>query len=96
MTPIESWINELVQKKVEEEIRKMKASLAIEPSNIKPVYTTKEMLKLLDVDPKTLKKYINEGLLSSTHPFDKRFFLHQDLMDFLLNKNIREEAFNIK
>ena len=54
------------------------------------------MLKLLDVDPKTLKKYINEGLLSSSHPFDKRFFLHQDLMDFLLNENIREEAFNIK
>jgi hypothetical protein len=96
MTPIESYINELVQQKVEEEIRKMKPNLAIEPDNIKPVYTNKEMLQLLGVDPKTLKKYRDEGLLGFSHPFGKFLYSYQDLMNFLMNKNIRCEAFNIK
>lgn len=96
MTPIESYINELVQKKVEEEISKMKPNLAIGQDNIKPVYTNKEMLQLLGVDPKTLKKYRDEGLISYSQPFGKYIYSYQDLMNFLMNKNIRYEAFNIK
>ena len=96
MTPIDDYINELVQKKVDEAIRKMKPNLAVEPDNIKPVYTNKEMLQLLGVDQKTLKKYRDDGYLSFTHIKDKYFYTNQDLMNFLMNKSIRYEAFNIK
>lgn len=96
MTPIDDYINELVQKKVDEAIRKMKPNLAVEPDNIKPVYTNKEMLQLLGVDQKTLKKYRDDGYLSFTQIKDKYFYTNQDLMNFLMNKSIRYEAFNIK
>ena len=96
MGMIENYINTLVKEEVKKAIDEMKQSQIIKSDNAKPVYTTKEMLELLDVDHKTLKKYIDNGLLSSTHPFDKRFYTYQDLMAFLMNKNIREEAFNIK
>ena len=96
MDIIEDYIKKAVQEEVKKAMVEMKQNLMAMPDNIKPVYTTKEMLKLLDVDPKTLKKYRDEGLLSSTHPYDKHFYTHQDLMNFLMNKNIRCEAFNIK
>lgn len=96
MTPIESYINELVQKKIEEEIRKMKPNLTVEPDNIKPVYTNKEMMQLLGVDPKTLKKYRDDGYLGFSHINDKYFYTHQDLVNFLMNESIRFEPYRFK
>ena len=66
------------------------------PDNAKPVYTDKDIMEMLHIDRKTLKKYRDEGLIGYTHPHDKYFYSHQDLMDFMANENIRYDAFNIK
>lgn len=91
---IEMIINNLIQKKVEETVNNMLSVLFAETSNYKPVYTNKEMMDLLDIDQKTLKKYRDEGWLGYTHPYDKYYYSHDDLLNFLMNKDIRYEAFN--
>ena len=93
---IEEHIDKVVQERVEAVLNKWLADQAIPSSNSKEVYTDKEMMELLHIDRKTLKKYRDEGLLSYTHPFDKYYYSKDDLQRFLLNKNIRYEAFNIK
>lgn len=87
---IDNYINEAIDKKFNDLL------LPIASPNEKPVYTNKEMMQLLDVDAKTLKKYRDEGLLGYSHPHDKYFYTHRDLEDFLMNKKIRCEAFNAK
>lgn len=96
MGMFEEYINKVVQEEVKKAIGNMNQGQIIESDNAKPVYTNAEMMQLLGVDPKTLKKYRDDGLLGFTHPGDKYFYTHQDLVNFLMNKTIRYEAFNIK
>jgi predicted site-specific integrase-resolvase len=96
MSVIEDYINNLVKEEVKKALGEMKQSQTVVPDKTKPVYTEKDMIEMLQIDRKTLKKYRDEGLLGCAHPFDKRFYSPKDLEDFLMNKNIRYEAFNIK
>lgn len=98
---VNHMIDELIEKKIEEKVSEairdaLDRQIGICQGNYKPVYTNSEMMELLDIDPKTLKKYRDDGLLGFTHPGDKYFYSYQDLLDFLMNKNIRYEAFNVK
>ena len=94
MAVIEEYINNYINEAIEKKLKDL--LLAIATPNVKPVYTNKEMIKLLDVDAKTLKKYRDEGLLGFSHPYDKYYYTHQDLVKFLMNKSIRYEPFRAK
>lgn len=96
MMSIDEYIETLIAEKVEAEVEKRMSQQATLSVNSKPVYTDKEMMELLHIDRKTLKKYRDEGLLSYTHPYDKYYYSQEDLQHFLANKSIRYEAFNIK
>ena len=63
----------------------------------KVVYTNKEVLELLDINPKTLKKYRDNGWLGSigyTQYGDKFYYTLDDLMQFI--KGEHQEAFALK
>lgn len=92
---IEEHIAKVVQEQVKAEVSKYLTNQSLTASNGKEVYTDKEMMELLHIDRKTLKKYRDEGLLSYTHPFDKYYYSKDDLQKFLLNDKIRYEAFNV-
>lgn len=94
MAVIEEYINKYINEAIEKKLKDL--LLAIATPNVKPVYTNKEMMQLLDVDAKTLKKYRDEGLLGFSHPYDKYYYTHQDLEKFLMNKDIRYEPFRAK
>lgn len=94
MTSIDAYIEQVISEKVEAEIKRRLEQQATLPVNTKPVYTDREIMEMLHIDRKTLKKYRNEGLLSYTHPFDKYYYSNDDLQKFLLNPKIRYEAFN--
>ena len=96
MMSIEEHIEKVVQERVEAELKKWLTNQTLSSSNDKVVYTEKEMMELLHIDRKTLKKYRDEGLISYTHPFDKYYYSRDDLQSFLMNKKIRYDAFNIK
>lgn len=51
----------------------------------KPVYTRDDILEMLKVDSKTLKKYMDEGLLGYSEPVPggRVFFSSRDLEQFL-------------
>lgn len=61
----------------------------------KPVYTREEMLEILRVDSKTLKKYMDEGLLGYSEPVPggRVFFSPEDLKQFLTGTH--KDAFAI-
>ena len=94
MTVIEEYINNCINEAIDKKLDAILFSKTI--GNEKPVYTNKEMMQMLDVDQKTIKKYRDEGLLGYSHPYDKYFYTHRDLENFLLNKSIRYEPFNAK
>lgn len=94
MAVIEEYINNYINEAIEKKLNDL--LLAMATPNVKPVYTNKEMMQLLDVDAKTLKKYRDEGLLGFSHPYDKYYYTHQDLVKFLMNKSIRYEPFRAK
>lgn len=96
MAVIDDYINNYIDKAIEKKLDEIINCLPKDPDNKKAVYTNKEMMQLLDVDAKTLKKYRDEGLLGFSHPYDKYFYSHRDLENFLMNKNIRYEPFNTK
>ena len=64
--------------------------------NNKPIYTRDEVLKLLDVDAKTLKRYQDEGLIAYSQPIagGKVFFTAKDIDEFMANSH--NEAFYFK
>lgn len=79
----------LIRKVVQEEIavqydNEVKASK-------KALYTNKEMLELLDVNPKTLKKYRDNGWLGYSQMGDKFYYTSNDLALFLAKTH--QEAF---
>ena len=94
MAVIDDYINNYIDKAIEKKLDDLLLSMA--SKNEKPVYTNKDMMQLLGVSAKTLKKYRDEGLLGFSHPHDKYFYTHRDLENFLMNKNIRYEPFNTK
>ena len=96
MASIDDYIERLITEKVAAEVKRRLEQQAPLSVNSKPVYTDKDMMEMLHIDRKTLKKYRDEGLLSYTHPYDKYHYSHEDLQHFLANESIRYEAFNIK
>lgn len=96
MTSIDAYIEQVISEKVAEEVKRRMEQQVPLSVNPKPVYTDRDMMEMLQIDRKTLKKYRDEGLLSYSHPYDKYFYSHDDLQHFLANENIRYEAFNIK
>jgi len=60
----------------------------------KVIYTNKEVLELLDINPKTLKKYRDNGWLGFTQYADKFYYSIEDLMQFM--KGGHQEAFALK
>ena len=94
MAVIDDYINNYIDKAIEKKLDDLMLSMA--STNEKPVYTNKDMMQLLGVSAKTLKRYRDDGLLGFSHPRDKFFYTYQDLENFLMNKNIRYEPFNTK
>ena len=94
MAVIDDYINNYIDKAIEKKLDDLLLSMA--STNEKPVYTNKDMMQLLGVSAKTLKRYRDDGLLGFSHPRDKFFYTHQDLENFLMNKSIRYEPFHIK
>lgn len=96
MAVIDDYINNYIDKAIEKRIGEIINRLSEASDNKKVVYTNKDMMQILDVDQKTLKKYRDEGLLGFSHPHDKYFYTHRDLENFLMNKSIRYEPFRTK
>ncbi|MBQ7855204.1 MAG: helix-turn-helix domain-containing protein [Muribaculaceae bacterium] len=59
-----------------------------------PVYSSKDLMRILDVKEATLKKYRDNGLLGYSKVGDKFWYTQKDLDSFLTNPNHRYEAFN--
>lgn len=78
---------------IEQVIHKTISKLNI---NYKPVYTRDEMLKLLGVDSKTLKRYQDEGLIGYSQPIagGKVFFSAKDLDEFMANSHNKAFYYN--
>ena len=89
MDTLDVIINQLIEEKVKaqmgEYIANQMLSVTETPKFEKPLYTNKEMLELLDVDPKTLKSYRDEGLLPFTMHGSKYFYSQDDLRTFMLS-----------
>ena len=62
--------------------------------NSTPIYTSKELMRILNVKESTLRKYREDGLLGYSKSGDKIWYTQKDLDDFLYNPNNRFEAFN--
>ena len=54
----------------------------------KPLYTNKEMMKMLDCNDKTLRKYRNDGYLSYVRVGDKIYYTVDDICQFIKNNHI--------
>ena len=54
----------------------------------KPIYTNKEMMKMLDCNDKTLRKYRNDGYLSYVRVCDKIYYTVDDICQFIKNNHI--------
>ena len=52
-------------------------------NDMKIVYTNKELMKLLECDSSTLRKYREDGMLSYSRVRDKIYYTEQDIKDFL-------------
>jgi hypothetical protein len=53
----------------------------------KPLYTNKEMMKMLDCNDKTLRKYRNDGYLSYVRVGDKIYYTVDDMCQFIKNNH---------
>ena len=54
----------------------------------KVFYTNKEMMKMLDCNDKTLRKYRNDGYLSYVRVCDKIYYTVDDICQFIKNNHI--------
>ena len=79
----------LIRKVVHEELDT--AQDCLNKASQKPLYTNKELLELLDVNSKTLKKYRDNGWLGYSQAGDKFFYSADDLNHFL--SMTHQEAF---
>ena len=61
---------------------------AIAAMMTKPFYTNKEMMKMLDCNDKTLRKYRNDGYLSYVRVCDKIYYTVDDICQFIKNNHI--------
>lgn len=79
----------LIRKVVQEELDT--AQNCMNKASQKPCYTNNEMLELLHVNSKTLKKYRDNGWLGYSQAGDKFFYSADDLKLFL--SKTHQEAF---
>ncbi len=58
-------------------------------SKCKPVYTRREVMQMLAIDSKTLKRYQDEGLIGYSQPIagGKVFFTAKDIDEFMANSH---------
>ena len=63
-------------------------------SKLKPVYTNRTIMELLDINTTTLKKYRDQGLLGYSRIDDKFFYTAEDVYTFL--KNTHYDPFGMK
>lgn len=93
---IEEQIRQMVQEQVKVEMEAYLANQSVTNYETKEIYTNRDVMEMLQIDTKTLKKYRDDGLLGFSHPYDKYFYTRDDLQKFMMNKAIRNEPFNIK
>lgn len=60
----------------------------------KAVYTSKELLKLLDISTVTLKKWRNRGYISYTQVGSTYYYSAKDLEEFLNNNHNQAYAYD--
>lgn len=65
---------------MKEELTSLRSALALS----KPVYSHKELMVLLDVSTKTIRKWRDQDLLSYSKIGDTYLYSRQDVEDFLL------------
>ena len=53
----------------------------------KPLYTNKEMMKMLECNDKALRKYRNDGYLSYVRVGDKIYYTVDDICQFIKNNH---------
>lgn len=80
---LNQMIDERVKAVMDEFIANQSLSVKDTPRYEKPLYTNKEMMEMLDVDPKTLKSYRDGGLLPFTMHGSKYFYSLEDVKKFL-------------
>ncbi|MCI5718228.1 MAG: helix-turn-helix domain-containing protein [Alistipes sp.] len=82
----------LIRTVVQEELGS--AQDCLNKASQKPLYTNKEMLELLDVNSKTLKKYRDNGWLGYSQVGDKFYYSADDLNSFLAKTHQDAFAWN--
>ena len=94
-TTFDSIIKQLIEAEVKSQVAAYmkEANSASEVAMWKPFYTNQEIMEMLDVDPKTLRNYRNEGLLGFTQQGSKYYYSAEDIQAFM--KNGYHRAFNI-
>lgn len=97
---METTFDKIIKQLIEAEVRSQLAaymkeanSASCEVARWKPFYTNQEIMEMLDVDPKTLRNYRNEGLLGFTQQGSKYYYSAEDIQAFM--KNGYHEAYNI-
>lgn len=63
-------------------------------SKLKPVYTNRTIMELLDINTTTLKKYRDQGLLGYSQVDSKFFYTAEDVYTFLRNTHSAPFGFN--
>ncbi len=59
----------------------------------KPVFTSDDLMRLLNVKENTLRNYRDNGYLGYTRLGDKIWYTQQDVLKFLNNPKLRHEQF---
>lgn len=87
-------IRNLIKAEVEKQVSLRMKELRPNSSDLwKPIYTNEEVLEMLNVDPKTLKWYRDNGKLGFAQQRSKYYYTAEDIKAFISNGY--HEAFNI-
>lgn len=83
---LDKFIRNLIEKEVEKQMSLHMQEIQTATAELwKPVYTNQEVLNLLQVDPKTLKWYRDNGKLAFSQERSKFFYTAEDIKAFLSN-----------
>jgi len=92
---IEKIIDSRISEKLEQFRKEQKQKEASEElPKTKLVYTNKELLEMLNVTPRTLKKYRDEGLLAFSRNGDKFYYTEDDIQEFLTRNHYTAFAYS--
>lgn len=85
-------LKDIIRKVIQEELINTQNNAKI--ITHKPLYTNKEILALLNVNTKTLKKYRDNGWLGYSQVGDKFYYSADDINSFLTNTHQNAFAWN--